>query len=219
MKQRPRFSARGQAMAVATLLPGIAAVSLLVPARSASVQGTDLFPKVKRIVDSHCVPCHNPKNKQGALDLARFRRLADLHADPTPWVHVLEQVEAGQMPPPGSKQLSPADKRVLLETVRKMLDDEARSRKDDPGVVPVRRLSNAEYDRTIRDLTGVDLRPTREVPPDGAGGEGFTNASESRRPPPAATGPMKGSRGCRRSTNDSPVGKAASIQPRCFGPV
>src|ERR1019366_9334261 len=29
------------------------------------------------------------------------------------------------------------------------------------------------------DLTGVDLRPTREFPADGAGGEGFTNAAES----------------------------------------
>ena len=40
-------------------------------------------------------------------------------------------------------------------------------------------MSNAEYDATIRDLTGVDLRPTREFPADGAGGEGFTNAAEA----------------------------------------
>ena len=42
-----------------------------------------------------------------------------------------------------------------------------------------RRLSNAEYDRTIHDLTGADLRPTREFPADGAGGEGFDNAAEA----------------------------------------
>ncbi len=45
--------------------------------------------------------------------------------------------------------------------------------------MPLHRLSNAEYDCTIRDLTGIDLRPAREFPADGAGGEGFTNASES----------------------------------------
>src|SRR5439155_3565374 len=38
---------------------------------------------------------------------------------------------------------------------------------------------NAEYDATIRDLTDVDLRPTREFPADGAAGEGFTNAAEA----------------------------------------
>jgi hypothetical protein len=37
-----------------------------------------------------------------------------------------------------------------------MLDAEARARAGDPGLVPLRRLSNAEYDATIRDLTGVD---------------------------------------------------------------
>lgn len=43
----------------------------------------------------------------------------------------------------------------------------------------MRRLSNAEYNYTIRDLTGVDLQPTREFPADGAAGEGFTNAAEA----------------------------------------
>ncbi len=43
----------------------------------------------------------------------------------------------------------------------------------------MRRLSNAEYNNTIRDLTGVDLQPAREFPADGAAGEGFTNAAEA----------------------------------------
>src|SRR6476469_1183934 len=49
----------------------------------------------------------------------------------------------------------------------------------DPGPVVLRRLSNAEYTYTIRDLTGVDLQPAREFPADGAAGEGFTNAAEA----------------------------------------
>ena len=63
--------------------------------------------------------------------------------------------------------------------MRGLLDAEARARAGDPGQVPLRRLSNAEYDCTIRDLTGVDLRPAREFPADGAAGEGFTNAAEA----------------------------------------
>jgi hypothetical protein len=43
----------------------------------------------------------------------------------------------------------------------------------------LRRLSNAEYNYTIRDLCGVDLQPAREFPADGAAGEGFTNAAEA----------------------------------------
>ena len=53
------------------------------------------------------------------------------------------------------------------------------ARAGDPGYLPMRRLSNAEYDYTIRDLTGVDLQPAREFPADGAAGEGFSNAAEA----------------------------------------
>src|SRR5262249_10055384 len=59
------------------------------------------------------------------------------------------------------------------------LDAEAKDRAGDPGLVPLRRLSNAEYNYTIRDLTAVDLQPAREFPADGAAGEGFTNAAEA----------------------------------------
>src|SRR5262249_58472627 len=63
--------------------------------------------------------------------------------------------------------------------VRAMLDTEARARAGDPGRVVVRRLSNAEYNNTVRDLTGVDLQPARDFPVDGAAGEGFTNAGDA----------------------------------------
>ena len=54
-----------------------------------------------------------------------------------------------------------------------------------PGPVLARRLSNAEYDYTIRDLTGVDIRPTREFPVDPANEAGFDNSGESLAMSPA----------------------------------
>ena len=46
-------------------------------------------------------------------------------------------------------------------------------------------MSNAEYDNTIRDLTGVDLRPTQEFPVDPANEAGFDNSAESLAMSPA----------------------------------
>ena len=64
--------------------------------------------------------------------------------------------------------------------VRASLDAVALERAGDPGPVVLRRLSNAEYTYTIRDLTGVAaLDPAREFPVDGAAGEGFTNTGQS----------------------------------------
>ena len=60
-----------------------------------------------------------------------------------------------------------------------MRTSEARKSAGDPGVVLAHRLSNSEYDYTIRDLTGVDLRPAREFPVDPANQEGFDNSGES----------------------------------------
>ena len=71
----------------------------------------------------------------------------------------------------GERAMTAAERKRLIAWVGAFLDREARARTGDPGRVPLRRLSNAEYDCTIRDMTGVDLRPTREFPADGAAGE------------------------------------------------
>src|SRR4029079_1586900 len=36
----------------------------------------------------------------------------------------------------------------------------------DPAPAPLRRLTRAEYNNTVRDLTGLDLRPADKFPPD-----------------------------------------------------
>ena len=48
-----------------------------------------------------------------------------------------------------------------------------------------RRLSSAEYNYTIHDLTGVDIRPAREFPVDPANLAGFDNSGESLTMSPA----------------------------------
>ena len=48
-----------------------------------------------------------------------------------------------------------------------------------------RRLSNAEYNYTIRDLTGFDIEPTKEFPVDPANEAGFDNSGESLAMSPA----------------------------------
>ncbi|MBL8822579.1 MAG: DUF1592 domain-containing protein [Planctomycetia bacterium] len=134
---------------------------------------------VKPLLQKYCLTCHSTESKKGSLDLERFAGLEHIRKDLKPWQNLIEQIETGEMPPAKKPQLTEAEKKQLLSWVKEYLDHEAKSRSGDPGHVPLRRLSNAEYDNTIRDLTGVDLRPTREFPPDGAAGEGFTNAAEA----------------------------------------
>jgi hypothetical protein len=131
------------------------------------------------LLRKYCLDCHSTKAKKGSLDLERFTSVELVRKDLKPWQQLIEMIEAGEMPPRNKPQPTAAERQQLLAWVRGFLDAEARARAGDPGDVPLRRLSNAEYDTTIRALTGVDLRPTREFPADGAAGEGFTNAAEA----------------------------------------
>ncbi len=140
---------------------------------------TEYATVVRPLIKKYCLDCHSTKARKGSLDLERFAALADVRKDVKPWQHTIELLEAGEMPPKGKAQPTAGERKLLIDWSRGLLDAEARARAGDPGHVPLRRLSNAEYDCTIRDLTGVDLRPTREFPGDGAAGEGFTNAAEA----------------------------------------
>jgi hypothetical protein len=131
------------------------------------------------LVQKYCLGCHSTQAKRGGLDLQRFRTPDAIRRDAQPWQGVIEHLDVGDMPPPGSPQPTANEKQRLIGAVRALLAAEAAAQAGDPGAVPLRRLSNAEYDATVRDLTGVDLRPTREFPADGAAGEGFTNAAEA----------------------------------------
>ena len=79
----------------------------------------------------------------------------------------------------------PHERRAVIAWIARAPRREARRNAGDPGPVLARRLSNAEYDYTIRDLTGVDIRPTREFPVDPANEAGFDNSGESLTMSPA----------------------------------
>lgn len=90
------------------------------------------------------------------------------------------------MPPEDApSRPNPHERRAVIEAIQAVCDREARRNAGDPGPVLARRLSHAEYDHTARDLTGVDLRPTREFPVDPANEAGFDNSGESLTMSPA----------------------------------
>ena len=134
---------------------------------------------VRPLIQKYCLACHSAKAKKGGLDLERFTRLEQVRADIKPWQQLIEQLEAREMPPKRKPQPTAEERKRLLDWARGVLEAEARACAGDPGNVPLRRFSNAEYNYTVRDLTGVDLQPAREFPADGAAGEGFTNAAEA----------------------------------------
>lgn len=135
---------------------------------------------IRPIVEQYCLGCHSTEKHKGDLDLERFGTFRDVLQHPKPWQQVIEQINLGEMPPKGKPSPSPSEKEQLLGWIHQTLDAAALARAGDPGPVPLRRLNNAEYTYTLRDLTGVDsLDPAREFPSDSAAGEGFMNTGGS----------------------------------------
>ena len=123
---------------------------------------------------------------KGKLDLSGYISLDSVVKNYRVWNHVSDRLEADEMPPEDAPRRPTAhERRAVLNWIVAVREDQARANAGDPGRVAGRRLSNAEFDYTIRDLTGVDIRPTREFPVDPANEAGFDNSGESLTMSPA----------------------------------
>lgn len=127
------------------------------------------------LVKNSCVKCHSGKRAEAEIDLDALTRGPIREADFKTWRAVARALSTNEMPPKGAKELSQGDRDRAVAIVRKSLDRIARSRAGDPGAAVRGRLSHAEYDNAIRDLTGLSLNISETFPADGSGGEGFAN--------------------------------------------
>ena len=134
---------------------------------------------VRPFLDTYCTSCHSGAKAAAQLDLQQYSTYESVVQDFSRWNRVLARLKAAEMPPRQAKQPPGAARQQVIDWVQSSWANEARLHDGDPGIVLARRLSNAEYNYTIRDLTGVDLRPAREFPVDPANQAGFDNSGES----------------------------------------
>jgi mono/diheme cytochrome c family protein len=159
--------------------PGLTMLALGVLAALAGAARAD---EVRRLFEESCGGCHFDGAAEGALDLdALFARLSGPGAaatgpDHAAWLAVLENLRAETMPPADEPRPTPEARRRMIRFVERDAFAIDPSRPD-PGHVVLRRLNRSEYGHTIRDLTGLDLDPTNELPTDDSG-YGFDTIGE-----------------------------------------
>lgn len=159
--------------------PGLTMLALGVLAALAGAARAD---EVRRLFEESCGGCHFDGATEGALDLdALFTRLSGPGAaatgpDHAAWLAVLENLRAETMPPADEPRPTPEARRRMIGFVERDAFAIDPSRPD-PGHVVLRRLNRSEYGHTIRDLTGLDLDPTNELPTDDSG-YGFDTIGE-----------------------------------------
>jgi mono/diheme cytochrome c family protein len=133
---------------------------------------------VKPFLAAHCFGCHGNKGEpEKGLNLESFGSAASLNEHRERWDEVVQKLRGSEMPPIEEEQ-PPEDQRQAVATwIAGELDRIDRTTPPDPGRVTARRLNRTEYNNTISELLGVDIRPADDFPQDDSG-YGFDNIGD-----------------------------------------
>ncbi|MCC6537508.1 MAG: DUF1592 domain-containing protein [Bryobacterales bacterium] len=136
--------------------------------------GGPVFPFVKQ----NCVGCHNAKMASGDINLADLKTPASFDTDREIWEKALSKLRTGEMPPPNLPRPKAAEVAATAKFLEAEFARQDRTAKPDPGRVTARRLNRTEYNNTVRDLLGVDIRPADNFPNDETA-YGFDNIGDA----------------------------------------
>jgi len=128
---------------------------------------------VRPLIQQHCARCHNPQVKTADLDLLSLETEPQALAHPGIWLDVKRMLARGRMPPEGAERPDPQ----TIARVIAWIDANSATTPISPGRVTARRLNRAEYNNTVNDLLGLDLRLADDFPVDDSG-YGFDNIGD-----------------------------------------
>jgi hypothetical protein len=134
---------------------------------------------VRPFITKYCIGCHSGKMPAAQFDLKSYTTVDSVAADFPHWALLSERLTAKEMPPKPVPAPPAEASQQVIAWVQSLRSELVKKSAGDPGLVLARRLSNAEYNYTIRDLTGNDMQVTRQFPVDPANTAGFDNSGES----------------------------------------
>ena len=129
------------------------------------------------LLSKYCAECHGKEKPKAELDLTKYGDAASVGRDRKVWERVAEFVETGEMPPKDKPKPTAEEVNALVEWIEAKVSTFDCKLETDPGRVTMRRLNRTEYDNTVRDLIGLDLRLANDFPSDDVG-YGFDNIGD-----------------------------------------
>ncbi len=134
---------------------------------------------IRETLETYCFDCHDRASAKGDIDLESALTETPLVRNRLLWENVAERVKMGDMPPRKKSQPADSDRLKLRAWLATEVGGFDYSKVRNPGYVQARRLTREEYNRTIRDLVGLDLRPADDFPMDFSGTSGFSNSANT----------------------------------------
>ena len=130
--------------------------------------------KVEPILAQYCYQCHGPQGEASP-------RLSELDpdlftgTDGETWHDALNRLNEGKMPPEEGLPLPISKRKQLVKWLTTEMDRATEARRSTGGEVVFRRLTNYEYNNTLRDLLGIEFDFTTNLPPESKSTDGFLN--------------------------------------------
>ncbi len=136
-------------------------------------------PSANAFFDSYCTKCHGPEKSKGKVTLHDMGDDFDKAETLERWELILDVLKGGEMPPEEEKR-RPSEKDLIqiTEWIENRLRETIASRAKNEREPLARRLSNFEYENTIRDLIGFRLDLKDNLPEDPQKPYRFNNTSE-----------------------------------------
>lgn len=133
---------------------------------------------ISGLLRTYCWRCHSESEPNGGVDLTAYRDPRMIANDPLVWRTALEQIRSGEMPPEKAKQPSEEERDLIARFIELTVGEFDCSGTLDPGPAILRRLNRPEYDRSITELTGLELGLSQDFTED-AISFGFRNIAQS----------------------------------------
>ena len=136
--------------------------------------------EIEPILEEFCYSCHGEKKQEGDLDIEGVIGERPFVMNKEVWENVLARVQNKEMPPKDKKRRpSRRDYKDLGAFLDKAINHFDYSKVHNPGYEAAKRLTHNEFNNTLRDLFGVDIRPGDKFPLDLSGKSGFDNSANT----------------------------------------
>lgn len=170
---------------ICQIVIAVAAVAVTATDAISAESAVDFTKQIRPILSNLCFECHGEKSQKADLRVDLLNSNLIKGNDAETWHDVLNRVNLGEMPPPKSKQPTQSERRILVDWLTKELRRAALAKRSANGRVRLRRLTRYEYQNTMRDLLGVNLDFTTDLPPEPLSPDGFLNDGATMEMSPA----------------------------------
>ena len=133
---------------------------------------------LRPFLEEHCIKCHGPDKQKGQVRLDQYSWVIENPDQAQRWQDVLDQLNAGDMPPWDEDQPTNAELTAFLQSLSGSLNDAKLRLADHGGEIKMRRLNRREYAATMADLFGLLI--TESDLPDNGESTSFDTVGEDQ---------------------------------------